>query len=155
MAPSVWNRALTPLAKALEHDDMQRLGIDRTSQIARWWNRRRRPLVELRTRAYEERFDVLLGENRWRAIRISGGKLHQIRFVAAYQTKPVSAVTHYAPVASIEPYGEEGKYQLTFAVPAKEIGPIPFADAPQGLMQGPKYTTLARLLAAKKLKDLF
>ncbi len=106
--------------------------------------------------AQEEGFkEVFLGENRWRAIRISGGKLQQIRYVAAYQTKPVSAVTHYAPVASIEPYGEEGKYQLIFAEPAKEITPIAFADASQGLMQGPRYTTLSRLLAAKKLMDLF
>ena len=61
--------------------------------------------------AQEEGFkDVFLGEHRWRAIRISGGMLQRIKYVAAYQTKPVSAVTHYAPVASIEPYGEEGKY---------------------------------------------
>lgn len=75
--------------------------------------------------------------------------------MAGYQTKPISAVTHYAPVASIEPYGEEGKYKLHFAEPAKSIGPIPFADAPAGLMQGPRYTTLTRLLTAKKLTDLF
>jgi hypothetical protein len=64
-------------------------------------------------------------------------------------------VTHYAPVASIEPYGEEGKYKLTFAEPAKPIGPIPFADAPSGSMQGPRYTSLQKLLTAKKLTDLF
>ena len=58
-------KALTPFAKALEHDDMQRLGIDRTSQIARWWNRKRRPLIEVRRRAYEERFEQLLDENGW------------------------------------------------------------------------------------------
>jgi hypothetical protein len=106
--------------------------------------------------ANEEGFqEVFLGQQCWYAIRIGGGKLQQIKYVAGYQTKPTSAVTHYAPVASIEPYGEEGKYKLNFAEPAKPIGPIPFADAPAGLMQGPRYTTLSRLLAAKKLTDLF
>lgn len=106
--------------------------------------------------ANEEGFqEVFLGQNCWYAIRIGGGKLQQIKYVAGYQTKPISAVTHFAPVASIEPYGEEGKYKLNFAEPAKAIGPIPFADAPAGLMQGPRYTTLPRLLAAKKLTDLF
>jgi hypothetical protein len=106
--------------------------------------------------AQEEGFKaVFLGERRWRSIRISFGKRQQIRYVAAYQTKPVSAVTHYAPVATIEPYGEEGKYQLIFAGPAVEVGPIPFADAPAGLMQGTRYTTLGKLLSAKKLMDLF
>jgi hypothetical protein len=81
--------------------------------------------------------------------------LQQIRYVAAYQTRPVSAVTHYAPVATIEPYGEEGKYQLIFSGPAIEIGPIPLADAPSGLMQGPHYTTLGKLRNAHKVTDLF
>lgn len=106
--------------------------------------------------AQEDGFkSAFLGENRWNAIRISGGKLHQIRYIAAYQTKPISAVTHYAPVATIEPYGEEGKYQLIFSGPAAQVGPIPFADAPAGLMQGPRYTTLGKLMGAKKLMDLF
>ncbi len=98
---------------------------------------------------------VFLGQKCWYAIRIAGGMLPKIKFIAAYRTQPESKVTHYLPVASIEPYGEEGKYKLIFAEPAKPIGPIPFADAPQGSMQGPRYTSLAKLQRAKKLMDLF
>ena len=79
----------------------------------------------------------------------------KIKYIAAYQSQPASAITHYAPVGSIEPYGEEGKYKLNFAEPAKPIGPIPFADAPSGSMQGPRYTSFQKLLAAKKITDLF
>lgn len=98
---------------------------------------------------------VFLEENCWHAIRISGGMLPRIKYVAAYRTQPESKVTHYAPVATIEPYGEQGKYKLIFAERAKPIGPIPFADAPQGSMQGPRYTTFEKLMKAKKLTDLF
>lgn len=106
--------------------------------------------------AQQEGFErVFLGEKCWYAIRISGGMLPKIKFIAAYRTQPESKVTHYAPVASIEPYGEEGKYKLIFAEPAKAIGPIPFADAPLGSMQGPRYTSFAKLQKAKKLMDLF
>ncbi len=98
---------------------------------------------------------MFLGEKCWWAIRIAGGMLPKIKFIAAYRTQPESKVTHYAPVASIEPYGEKGKYKLIFAEPAKPIGPIPFADAPQGSMQGPRYTSFAKLQKAKKLMDLF
>ncbi len=56
---------------------------------------------------------VFLGENSWYAIRIGGGKLKDIKYIAAYQTAPISAVTHYAEVESIEPYGDGGKYKLT------------------------------------------
>jgi hypothetical protein len=79
----------------------------------------------------------------------------KIKYVAAYQTQPISAVTHVAPVARIEPHGDSGKYKLVFSEPAKPIGPIPFADAPSGFMQGPRYTTYDRLMKAKKVTDLF
>ena len=106
--------------------------------------------------AQKEGFDeVFLGQNCWYAIRISGGALPKIRWIAAYQTRPVSAITHYAPVKSIEPYGDGTKYKLNFTEPAKALpAPIPFADAPPGSMQGPRYTSIAALLAAKKVADL-
>ena len=106
--------------------------------------------------AQKEGFDrVFIGEDCWYAIRISGGMLEKIKYIAAYQTQPVKAITHYAPVDRIEPYGEGGKYKLVFSEKAKEMPkPIPFADAAQGAMQGPRYTTFAKLMAAKKLTDL-
>ncbi len=105
--------------------------------------------------AKQEGFErVFLGENCWYAIRISGGMLGKIKYIAAYQSHPQSAITYYAPVAAIEPYGEAGKYKLVFGAPAKPIGPIPFGDAPIGSMQGPRYTTLEKLRAAKKVTDI-
>jgi len=106
--------------------------------------------------AQKEGFDrVFVGENCWYAIRISGGMLMKIKYIAAYQTQPISAVTHFAPVSRIEPYGDGGKYKLVFTEPAKEIGPIPYGDAPMGSMQGPRYTSLEKLKSANKLTDLF
>lgn len=105
--------------------------------------------------AQKEGFErVFLGENRWRAIRISGGMLPKIKWIAAYQSNPISAVTHVAPVAHIEPYGEGSKYQVVFSEPAKEIKPIPFGNAPSGSMQGPRYTTYRRLLVANSIVEL-
>ncbi len=78
----------------------------------------------------------------------------KLKYVAGYQTAPVQAITHYAPVARIERYGDSGKYKLIFSEKAKPIGPIPFADAPSGFMKGIHYTTLAKLRTATKLNDL-
>jgi hypothetical protein len=61
---------------------------------------------------FEQHF---LQKGDWFAIRIADGMLDEIKFIATYQTAPVSAITHYAPVAQIEPYGEGGKYRLVFA----------------------------------------
>jgi hypothetical protein len=80
--------------------------------------------------------------------------LQKIKWIAAYQSQPISAVTHVAPVARIEPYGESGKYRVVFSEPAKEIKPIPYGNAPSGAMQGPRYTTFQKLMAAKSVNDL-
>lgn len=106
--------------------------------------------------AQKEGFEqVFLGENCWHAIRISGAMLDKIRYCAVYQVSPVSAVTHVAPVKQIEPFGDGGKYRLVFSQPAMKVGPIPFGDAITGSMQGPRYTSYAKLKAAKKISELF
>ena len=97
---------------------------------------------------------VFLGENCWYAIRISGGMLDKIKYIAAYQSQPVSAITHYARVDRIEPYGESGKYKIIFAEEAQALQPIPFDNAPAGSVQSPRYTTIEKLKAAKKLSDV-
>jgi len=115
---------------------------------------RRKPdtiIVPAKKGGFEETF---LGEDCWHAIRISGGMLDNIKFIAAYRTQPVSAITHYAPVSHIEPYGEGGKYKVVFSEGAKPIGPISYGDAPPGAMQGPRYTSFARLQKARKLTDV-
>lgn len=105
--------------------------------------------------AQEDGFkEVFLGEDCWYAIRIGGGKLNDIKYIAAYQTAPFSAITHYAEVESIQAYGDGGKYQLNFKKPAKEIGPIELDK--KGLApQSPRYTSIEKLLSAKKLSDIF
>ena len=61
--------------------------------------------------------NVFLGENCWYAIRISGGKLNEIKYIAAYRVAPNSAVTHVAEIESIEPYGDNVKGQLHLTSP--------------------------------------
>jgi len=80
--------------------------------------------------------------------------LPKIKYIAAYQAQPVSAITHVAPVARIEPFGDSGKYKLIFSEPAKKIGPIPYGNAPSGAMQGPRYTSYDKLQKANTLMDL-
>jgi len=106
--------------------------------------------------AQEEGFKkVFLGENCWYAVRIGGGKLKDIKYIVAYQTAPISEVTHFAEVESIEPYGDGGKYRLNFVAPAKPIGPIKFGKAKQGILQSPRYTSYEKLKSANELMDLF
>ena len=100
--------------------------------------------------------EVFLGENRWYAVRIHGTMRPQIKFIAGYQVAPISAITHIAPVKSIEPWKDTGKVVVNFTEPAREIGPIPLVKdgrvkAPQNL----RYTSRERLDAAKTLDDIW
>lgn len=107
--------------------------------------------------AQKEGFEkVFIGENSWYAIRIGGGNLDKIKYIASYQTQPISAITHYASIEKIEPYGEEGKYKLFFTESAKKLeNEIPYGNAPMGYMQGTRYTNFEKLFKAKEIKDLF
>jgi hypothetical protein len=98
--------------------------------------------------------DVFLGQNAWWAIRIGGGMLPKIKYIAAYQSSPISAITHVAEVARIEPFGEDGKYRLVFKGPAQKITAIPFGSAPSGAMQGPRYVSYKKLISAKTVAEL-
>jgi len=104
--------------------------------------------------AQKEGFDEsFLGEKCWYAIRISSGMLERIKYIAAYQTAPIKAITHYALVDCIEPYGDSGKYKLIFKGDPIAIKPIPYADANKGTMQGIKYTHFEKLQKANKISD--
>jgi hypothetical protein len=107
--------------------------------------------------AREEGFkEVFLGENSWYAIRIHGAMRPQIKYIAAYQVQPISAITHIAPVRSIEPWRDTGKFAVYFSEPAKEIGPIPLVKGGQvKALQNLRYTTREKLLAAKSLEDIW
>ncbi len=98
--------------------------------------------------------ETFLGEDCWYPIRIAGGKLDTIKFIAAYESAPTSAITYYADVSRIEQYGEDGKYKVFFAGKARKIGPIPFGNAPKGAMAGKTYTSIAQLKKAKTLADI-
>jgi len=100
--------------------------------------------------------DTFLNENRWYAIRIHGTMRPQIKYIAAYQVAPHSAITYIAPVSSIEPWGDTNKFIVNFAEPARKIGPIPLAKkgrvkAPQNI----RYTNYERLLHAQSLDDIW
>jgi len=111
-------------------------------------------VVAARREGFEERF---LGEDCWYKIGMSSSMIEQIKYVAAYRTAPVSAITHYAEVASIEKYEDTGKYILHFKEPAEELDPaIPLPEDDTDVApQGRQYTTMKLLRDADTVGDVF
>ncbi len=109
--------------------------------------------------AWDEGFqETFVGEHRWYAIRIHASMIPRVKYVAAYQVAPVSAITHVAPVKNIELWKDTSKYVLNFAEPAKTIGPLKLIPKPNGIVkapQAPRYTTYDRLVKATNLDEAF
>ena len=107
--------------------------------------------------AQEDGFnETFLGENRWYAIRLNPVMIPNIKYLAAYQVAPISAITHYAEVESIEPWQDTGKYVVNFKNKANAIGPIKLI--PKGktkALQNSRYTSFQHLRNAKNLDEAF
>ena len=72
--------------------------------------------------AQEEGFQsAFIESNAWWQIRISVSMLDKIKYIAAYRTAPISAITHVAEVDRIERYKDTNKYILYFKESAKAI----------------------------------
>lgn len=110
-------------------------------------------VIPARKEGYEE---VFINENRWYSVRLHGSMRPQIKFIAGYQVAPVSAITHIAPVKSIEPWKESGKWVINFSAPAVEIGPIPFVKKGKvKALQNLRYTSKKRLEEAMTIDDVW
>lgn len=82
--------------------------------------------------------------------------ISRIKYIAAYQVTPISAITHYAEVSKIEKYKDTNKYILYFKEPAKSISPIKLGIKKKGVApQAPRYTSIKRLLNAKTFEEVF
>ncbi len=110
-------------------------------------------VVPAREDGFKETF---LGENCWYSIRIHSSMIQKIKYIAAYQVAPISAITHIASVDRIEQWKDSGKYILYFAKPAKRIRPIrlvPNGDVKP--LYSPRYAKLENVKKARTLDDVF
>lgn len=100
--------------------------------------------------------EVFLEENCWYAIRMSSSMLDRVKYIAAYQTAPISAITHYAEVSKIERYDNTNKYIVYFKDKAIKIQDIKLPkDKPSLAPQAPRYTNFNKMIKAKSLVDIF
>ena len=80
----------------------------------------------------------------------------KIKYIAVYQVSPISAITYVAPVASIEPYKDTGKYCVTLAESAQKTKHIKLVTKGRvKALQSLRYTSYEKLTSAKNLDEVF
>lgn len=106
--------------------------------------------------AREEGFkDVFINENCWYAIRLNSSMIPKIKYIAAYQVAPISAITHIAEIKSIEQWEDTNKYILHFTKPAEKIKKVSLGKSKGKAPQSPRYSSKERILNAGTLDNVF
>lgn len=98
----------------------------------------------------------LFEECAWYPVQLDRDKLEKIRYVAFYIGAPTSGITHYAHISAREPIpGEPRKYKLIFEPPEELPHTVELGGLSAAGMRRPRYTTLALLLEAVTMDELF
>ena len=106
--------------------------------------------------AFEDGFKHAYVENNaWWAIRLSQKAREQLRYLAIYEKLPVAAVSNYAEIDRIEPYKDSGKF-IVYLKNKKTVSAIELDKRKKGVApQSSRFTTLSKLLKAKKISELW
>ncbi|MDN3667977.1 hypothetical protein QWY93_01295 [Echinicola jeungdonensis] len=99
--------------------------------------------------------EVFLNENCWFAIRLNSSMIPKIKYIAAYQVAPISAITHIAEVKTIEQWKDTNKYILHFTEPAEKIKKVPLGNSKGKAPQSPRYSSRERIINANTLDSVF
>jgi len=84
--------------------------------------------------------------------------ISQIKYIAMYETAPVSAIKWIGFVQDIKPYKDTGKYEVVLSKIEKLDKPLKLSEdeGKKGIApQGPRYTKMEFIQKARKLSDIF
>lgn len=112
-------------------------------------------VISAKQEGFEE---VFLGKKCWYAtngLSISSAMLDKFKYIAGYQSAPISAITHIAEITKIEKFNNTNNYIIHFddIKHIKQIG-LP-KNEPKYAPRSPRYTNIERIEKAKTLKDVF
>ena len=109
-------------------------------------------VIPAREDGFQETF---IEGNCWYAIRLNSSMIPKIKYIAAYQVAPISAITYIAEVKTIEQWRDTNKYILHFTEPAEKIKKVPLGTTKGKAPQSPRYSSRDRILNATTLDNVF
>ena len=81
----------------------------------------------------------------------------QIKYIAAYQIRPVSQITHIAEVESIMQWEDTNKYVVNFKSPAKKLEqPVKYLkNGKTKSLQCSRFAEYSKFIKAKTFDDIW
>jgi hypothetical protein len=135
-----------------------REGITEVESFDRRASARERDIDAIVCPAREDGFrHAFLNNDAWWAIRISPSLIPTLKYIAMYETAPVSHIKWIAKIKQngIQPYKNSGKY-IVHVEDKKQIQPIKLDKNKKGVApQAPRYTTYEKLHSASKISELW
>lgn len=103
---------------------------------------------------------VFMGEKCWYGISLNPQMVSQLKYIAVYQSAPVSALTHWAEIERIVNSQSPKKWVITFKGAPTEIGPISnkenyYPTGIKGMIIGPRYAAFEKLRNASHFVEVF
>ncbi len=101
---------------------------------------------------------VFIGEKCWYGISVNPQIAPQLKYIAIYQSAPVSSLTHWATIAKIENSNGPKKWVVTYKGEPNTIGPISNKEplnGVKGMIIGPRYALFSKILVSKHFVEVF
>jgi len=104
---------------------------------------------------------VFLAKKKWYPVRINSKMIHRLKYLAMYETSPISAIRYIGTIKKIEPFENSNddskkKYQILLKGKPQEIPPIKMTkESITRTPQAPRYTTKKLINNGKTLLDIF
>jgi len=100
--------------------------------------------------------NVFLKEDRWYKVRISRKMKNKIKYLAMYESYPISAIRYIGEVKTIKPYKNSDYSEIVLKGKAQKIKPITLSkENPYLAPRSIKYTRKKWIEEAKTLDDVF
>lgn len=99
--------------------------------------------------------DVFCGALMWPNLKVDKNKIANLKYIAIYQTSPISAITHYGEVKEYVALERVGRFNIFIKSQPIEIEHVKLTPQDVCAVQGPRYTTLELILSAKQLSRAF
>lgn len=95
-------------------------------------------------------------ENAWWAVRIGQSAIPKLKYIALYESAPISAIRAYAKITSIEPYPDHpGRYKINHDGNIRYLeNPIQLGANSNLSLQGSRYYKLSDMQSSKTLGEL-